>query len=492
MQGSVQGSANALLWHKVSVRAVKRSDTPDIDTVLGQLDEVPTIHHRAGLLTPLNTALMVLTGLGLLVMLLSPGSPGWLNLAIVGGSLGLNLLVFGLNRTGHTTTAAYLFTYWITAGTLWFFVDNTLLGRNLFAGAVFGAVLGMCVLLSGLLLSNAMAFIFAAGNALAVLAVYGIYYTAYEVTERGPLVEAISSSLPLVVFLFMIAVISWLYQRALARAAERLAAARQRIVRDELLRRDLAIARELQQRLYPPPPLTDASIRIASRSEPARETSGDFYDFIELDDHRLGVVVADVTGKSIAAALVMAMARGTLRSEATRHASPAAVLHSANLTLCRDRSVRQMITCFYGVLDTRNLTLTFSNAGHPFPVIRRDGGLEEIEICGLPLGARADAHYFDQTLQLRPGDQFVILSDGVVEERNASREIFGFERLTNTIAAADMTDPQRALDQIWHDVTAFRGATEQSDDITLVVVQIGDVLAPADARYEQYEPATPQ
>jgi serine phosphatase RsbU (regulator of sigma subunit) len=468
---------------------VKQSDTPDIDTILVQLDDLPASQHRAGLLTPLNAALTGLTGLGLLVMLLSPGSPGLLYLLIVGGSLGLNLLVFWLNRRGNTTVAAYLFTYWITGGTLWFFIANTLFEANLLSGALFGAVLGMGVLLAGLLLSNIMAFVFAAGNALVVVAVYWFYYATYEISGRGPFVEAISTALPLVVFLFMIAVISWLYQRALARAAERLAAARQRIVRDELLRRDLAIARELQQRLYPPPPLTDASIRIASRSEPARETSGDFYDFIELDEQCLGLVVADVTGKSIAAALVMAMARGTLRSEATRHTSPADVLRYANLTLCQDRSVHQMITCFYGVLDTRNLTLTFSNAGHPFPVIRRNGGLEEIEVCGLPLGARPDALYIDQTLQLYPGDQFVIISDGLLEERNASREIFGFERLNSTIAAADMNDPQRALDQIWREVAAFRGATEQSDDITLVVVQIGELLDAAGAWPQRYASA---
>jgi serine phosphatase RsbU (regulator of sigma subunit) len=465
---------------------VKPSEHPDIDTILIQLDDLPAIQHRAGLLTPLNGALTVLTALGLIVMLLSPS--GWLNFLIVGGSLGLNLVVFWLNRSGYTTTAAYLFTYWITLGTLWFFIDNTLFSENLVSGVIFGAVLGMCVLLAGLLLSSSIAFVFAAGNAVAVLIVYWRYYQTLGATERDPLIEAIITGLPLVVFLFMIAVISWLYQRALARAAARLSAARQRIVRDELLRRDLAIARELQQRLYPPPPLNDANIRIASRSEPARETSGDFYDFIDLDNQRLGIVVADVTGKSIAAALVMAMARGTLRSEATRHTSPADVLRYANFTLCQDRSVSQMITCFYGVLDTRNLTLTFSNAGHPFPVIRRDGGLEELEICGLPLGARPDAHYVEQTLQLRSGDQFVILSDGLLEERNAARELFGFERLTNTIAAADMRDPQRALDQIWQHVAQFRGETEQSDDITLVVMQVGDLLDPSAANLEQYVP----
>jgi serine phosphatase RsbU (regulator of sigma subunit) len=248
-------------------------------------------------------------------------------------------------------------------------------------------------------------------------------------------------------------------------------------MRDELLRRDLAVARELQQRLYPPPPLTNAALSIASRSEPARETSGDFYDFIPLSDDRLGIVVADVTGKSIAAALVMAMSRSTLRSEATRHTSPAEVLRHANSTLCQDNTFKQLITAFYGVLDTRSLRLAISNAGHPFPMLRRNGRLTEIEICGLPLGARQDAIYTEQMIQLQPGDQLVLISDGLLEEHNARRELFGFERMLATVANADAEDPEQALDEIWETVTQFRGASEQSDDITLVVIQVASGAA---------------
>lgn len=277
---------------------------------------------------------------------------------------------------------------------------------------------------------------------------------------------------PISSFLMIIAVISWLYQRALAQSALRLEAARQQIMRDELLRRDLAVARELQQRLYPPPPLTNASLSIASRSEPARETSGDFYDFISLGNDRLGIVVADVTGKSIAAALVMAMSRSTLRSEATRHENPADVLRYANRTLCQDNTFKQMITAFYGILDMRTLCLSISNAGHPFPVLRRDGQICEIEICGLPLGAREDAVYEEQVVQLQPGDQLVLISDGLLEEHNRRNELFGFERMLSTIAHADARDPRQALHQIWETVSHFRDGGEQSDDITLVVMQI--------------------
>ncbi|WP_161569225.1 PP2C family protein-serine/threonine phosphatase [Candidatus Oscillochloris fontis] len=270
----------------------------------------------------------------------------------------------------------------------------------------------------------------------------------------------------------MIAIISWLYQRELKLSAQRLEVARQKVLEGELLRRDLAVARELQQRLYPPPPLTNSVINIASRSEPARETSGDFYDFIKLDHERLGIVVADVTGKSIAAALVMAMARSTVRSEATRHVKPSEVLHYANQTLCNDNTFKEMITAFYGVLDTNSLRFAFSNAGHPYPVLRRNGQLEEMEIGGLPLGSSPIAMYSEQEIELQPGDQLFLVSDGLYEEMNSTREMFGFPRMMEAIAKAHPENPHYALNDIWTSVEIFRGDIEQSDDITLMVLQV--------------------
>jgi serine phosphatase RsbU (regulator of sigma subunit) len=388
----------------------------------------------------------------------------------------LNIFIFYLDRWQHTRLATHIFCLWINAGVIYFASGNLFAEGSIEASIIFFCVLAMIVMLAGMLIGVVYGFVLAGMNSVIVAGLLFYYYLiTVDIRDlRQAFFDSTAMSVPISVFLIMIAVISWLYQRALAQAAMRLKVARQRIVRDELLRRDLAVARELQQRLYPPPPLTNAAISIASRSEPARETSGDFYDFISLSDGRLGIVVADVTGKSIAAALVMAMSRSTLRSEATRHAGPADVLRFANQTLCQDNTFKQMITAFYGVLDTRTLRLAISNAGHPFPVIRREGRITELEICGLPLGARADAIYTEQVIQLQPGDQLVVISDGLLEERNSRRELFGFERMLATIAHADTLDPERALDEIWETVARFRGDAEQSDDITLVVVQVAE------------------
>jgi len=447
----------------------------EMDQIVAQLTPEDDNGRRSGVLRPLNWSLIGLSVLGLLIMVVNgANSSAYL---IILGSLALNLLVAALDRTGHTTVAVHLFAHWINAGILTLVALNLFSDGTLVVGVIFCCVLAMSVILAGILLGARMAFVFAGVDAAFVFGFLLLFFrSAAQADERGPVGNAISTAVPIAALLLIVAVISWLYQRALAESERKVSLARQRILRDELIRRDLAIARELQQRLYPPPPLTDANIRIASRSEPARETSGDFYDFIPIGDGRLGIVVADVTGKSLAAALVMAMARGTLRSEATRHSDAAAVLRSANQTLCQDHSVKQMITAFYGVLDPRALTLQISNAGHPFPMLRRNGQIEEIEICGLPLGARPDALYTETTVQLQPGDQLVILSDGLLEEHNAGRELFGFERLAAAVAAASDTDPEHALDDIWQAVARFRGDTEQSDDITLVVLQIAPAL----------------
>jgi serine phosphatase RsbU (regulator of sigma subunit) len=392
-------------------------------------------------------------------------------------SLLFNLVVAALDYTGRPYLAAQLFCFWINGGVLLFFGANLFQDGNLAVGVIFACVLAMTVMLAGMLLGSIFAMIYALANSLAIFAILWRYFNLPGVgLENSPLVDTLSTGIPVVAFLIIVAVISWLYQRSLAQSETRLNLARQRIVKDELLRRDLAIARDLQQRLYPSPPMTRQGLQIASRSEPARETSGDFYDYIDLEDGQLGIVVADVTGKSIAAALLMALARGTLRSAARRHSSPAEVLFHANEALCRDQTARQMITAFYGILDTRSLTLRFANAGHPYPLLRRGATIEEAEVSGLPLGAMANTVYSQGEIALQAGDQLYVISDGLVEERNRRRELFGYERLYATISAADPLEPERALDDLWRALLRFRDGTDQDDDITLVVIQAAHAI----------------
>jgi len=173
----------------------------------------------------------------------------------------------------------------------------------------------------------------------------------------------------------------------------------------------------------------------------------------------------------------MAMTRSTLRGEARRTASPAEVLQQANQILCGDTSVKHLITAFYGILNTRTLTLQCANAGHLFPTLKRDGRVEDIELCGLPLGARPGIRYDERSIQLQPGDQLILISDGIVEAMNANHELFGFDRLAETIRQTNGGTSQQVLQAIWQAVERFRGDIEQQDDITLITIKIGDGAA---------------
>ncbi len=441
----------------------------EIEEVMARLAPESRRQKQAVLLRPLNLSIISISLLGLLLgPLLNSGPQSY---AILGVNLLVNLLVAWLTSIGYTQWAGNLFTIWVNIGLLLLVAANLFIDNDQATALLFAVQLALTVMLAGMLMGVRYAFLLVLANVLALGVLYWCYFSAIYPSAQDLFGEVVSALVPVGSFLLLIALISWLYQRALDKADERIEVARKRIIKDELTRRDLAIARELQLRLFPPPPLVNASLQIATRSEPARETSGDFYDFIELGDDQLGIVVADVTGKSVAAALMMALARVAIRSEARRHTAPAEVLRAANETICRDHSARQMITAFYGLLDTRTLQLRFANAGHPYPILRRGDRLHEIELGGLPLGGRPGSRYEEYSVQLEPGDQLFLLSDGLIEERNDKREIYGYERLCPAILATDPTDPEMAIELLWQSVVNFRGEAEQSDDITLVVLQ---------------------
>lgn len=445
----------------------------EIEQLLMQLAPDTHRQRQAGLLRPLNASLFSISLIGLFFMIW-PRLVAPIGFMIVGTSLTINILVWTLDRAGRTGLAALLFSLWINLGLTILVAANLLLIPNpdLAVGILFACQMTLSITLAGLLLGAPYAFFFALLNASSSSFFLWRYFVNPEAAlSKSPAQMLIAFAVPLSAFMLLITLVTALYQRALRRADQQISAARERIIKDELIRRDLAIARELQLRLYPPPPVVNPALQLAARSVPARETSGDFYDFIEFGDDQLGIVVADVTGKSIAAALMMALARVTIRSEAHRTRSPAEVLHGANMTICRDHSTRQMITAFYGVLDLRTLTLRFSSAGHPYPLLRRGDDLLELELPSLPLGGSPSTRYEEQSLTLQPGDQLFIISDGLIEERNHQRELFGYNRLLPTILASHPSDPEQAVDTLWQTVAQFRGTCDQGDDMTLVVIQ---------------------
>ncbi|MBC8164128.1 MAG: SpoIIE family protein phosphatase [Roseiflexaceae bacterium] len=238
----------------------------------------------------------------------------------------------------------------------------------------------------------------------------------------------------------------------------------------ERIAQELRVARLIQQTLLPRSVPDVAGWGITPYYEPAREVGGDFYDFIELGDGQLGLVIADVTDKGVPAALVMAMARSILRAAAGRLDSPGAVLERTNEVLYPDMPPNMFVTCLYAILDTHSGRLRFANAGHDLPYWHHAGGVSELYARGMPLGLMPGMDYEESEIVLAPGDHVLFYSDGLVEAHNAEREMFSFDRL-EALVGAHADGGQPLVDMLLGELASFTGSGwVQEDDITLVAL----------------------
>jgi serine phosphatase RsbU (regulator of sigma subunit) len=237
------------------------------------------------------------------------------------------------------------------------------------------------------------------------------------------------------------------------------------------LTQEMQIARALQQGLFPGQCPQVNGFVLAARCQPAQETAGDFFDFVQLRDGRVGVIIADVAGKGMPAALFMASARSTWRAEARLGFGPAETLRRANRSLHPDINSNRFVTCLYAVLDPAARQLSFASAGHPMPLLHGDSGVKEVEVYGLPLGLTPDAEYDEVQVTLEEGDTVLLYTDGITETMNAARELFGFERLRGFLRRAGDCTAESLVNRIWDETRAYAGEVAQHDDITVVVIK---------------------
>ncbi len=240
------------------------------------------------------------------------------------------------------------------------------------------------------------------------------------------------------------------------------------------MKRDLEIAREIQSWLVPSQPPEVASANIAFATRPQNSVAGDYYDAFypnPEDREKLMVVIADVAGKSVPAALLMATLQASLRTIAGENAPLADLVARLNRYACAHSLNGQRFTT--AVLSEYNPVsrgLTYVNAGHNAPILRRaNGAIETLETGGLPLGIRLDRNYETASMELRPGDALVFFTDGVVEAFNESGEEFGNERWLSAIRNLPDWDAQQTLQFLMKRVDEFVGTTRQSDDITCMI-----------------------
>jgi serine phosphatase RsbU (regulator of sigma subunit)/anti-sigma regulatory factor (Ser/Thr protein kinase) len=238
----------------------------------------------------------------------------------------------------------------------------------------------------------------------------------------------------------------------------------------ERLEQELRVARLIQQTLLPKKLPEISGWKLAAYYSPARFVGGDFYDFIYLEDGRLGILIGDVTDKGVPAALLMATTRSILRSIALTGASPGAVLEHTNTMLHPDIPPKMFVTCLYAILEPRTGLLRFANAGHDLPRRWRNGQVVELRATGMPLGLMPDMSYEEQETVLARGEHVLFYSDGLVEAHNVEHEMFGFPRLTRLLEA--MQPDADGIHFLLEQFRMFVGAGwEQEDDVTLVTVQ---------------------
>ncbi len=246
---------------------------------------------------------------------------------------------------------------------------------------------------------------------------------------------------------------------------------RERIER-ERVEQEMRLARSIQQASLPKEVPEPEGWQISPFYQPAREVGGDFYDFLELKDGQLGLVVGDATGKGVPAALVMASARSMLRAvaQALGSASPGNVLARVNDALVTDIPTNMFVTCFYAVLDAETGHLVYANAGHDMPYVHRNDGAEELRARGMPLGLMPRMSYEEKVTILRADEAALFYSDGLVEAHDPNGEMFGFPRLRALIA--EHGEEGSLGDFLLEELYSFvKEGWEQEDDITLLTLR---------------------
>jgi serine phosphatase RsbU (regulator of sigma subunit) len=230
------------------------------------------------------------------------------------------------------------------------------------------------------------------------------------------------------------------------------------------------VARSIQRASLPKEVPDLEGWQISPFYQPAREVGGDFYDFLELMDGRLGIVVGDATGKGVPAALVMSSTRSMLRALARASNSPGEVLEQVNDLLVTDIPPNMFVTCFYAILEPKRGNLSYANAGHDLPYLHRNRDAEELRARGMPLGLMPGMGYEEKEIELDVEEGVFFYSDGLVEAHDPKGEMFGFPRLKALIAEHAK---ERSLgDFLMEELYSFVGeGWEQEDDITLLTLR---------------------
>ena len=249
-------------------------------------------------------------------------------------------------------------------------------------------------------------------------------------------------------------------------------------IQKKSMEKELDVAKTIQEKLLPKVLPNIPNVDIHAYNKPAKHVSGDYYDFLEhsKDYKNIGLVIADVAGKGIPAALIMSMTRAILRTHVTEDSTPARILNRSNKFLNEDIESNRYVTMFYSIINTENYKLKFAKAGHNPPIWykAKDKSLEYLEIEGFPLGMFDFSFYEDDEIQMEEGDKLIFYTDGITESMNDKNEEYTLERLGKFVQDFSEFDSKSLVERLMMDVDKFSQGCLQHDDLTIIVLSISE------------------
>jgi sigma-B regulation protein RsbU (phosphoserine phosphatase) len=238
------------------------------------------------------------------------------------------------------------------------------------------------------------------------------------------------------------------------------------------MERELEVARRIQQMLLPKSFPRIKGLETQAMNRPSEQIGGDYYDILHLSENRVGITIADVSGKGVPAALLMASLQSSLRAEAGPDRSPSEIIKTLNRAVCQQTSGETFVTIFYGLLDLEQHTLHYCNAGQSPPfIVGNNGRVRRLDITHLVIGVDSEAFYEDTTLDLEEGDLLFLYTDGITEEPGTNDHLYGEERLISHLLESRGTPLPEVLDAIHNDVVDF-GSGKPNDDLTALALKI--------------------
>ncbi|MEW6358323.1 MAG: SpoIIE family protein phosphatase [Planctomycetota bacterium] len=238
------------------------------------------------------------------------------------------------------------------------------------------------------------------------------------------------------------------------------------------LEREISLAGDIQLRLLPQTQPERDGVDIKGMSMPCKMVGGDFFDFIPIDESHIGIVIADVSGKGVPGAILMASTRSALRALIESGVNADHVIHKLNHWLCRDTSDEEFVALVFGVLNTANKRFTYTNAGHNPPLWVHGGETRDLDAGGTVLGVSRKVEFEQERIQLAPGDLIVFYTDGVSDAMGKGGKMFGVERLKDVVRRSAPLEAAEVIADIHFHVSKFAGAVPKNDDRTVVVVKV--------------------